>query len=209
MMAETSAISKIDTVIFDIGNVLYRWDLRCLFAKLIDDPEELDWFLAHVVTPEWHFQHDAGRPFADMVAERSREFPEYSNHIRAYSRRFPESIPGPVEGMLDLVRALANRGVPLFAISNFGAESWAQFRPSAPIFDLFSDIVISGEEKLIKPDAAIYELALQRFSRRADQCLFIDDRPENIEAGEAVGIAGHHFTSATSLENELKALGLA
>ena len=209
MMAETSAISKIDTVIFDIGNVLYRWDLRCLFAKLIDDPEELDWFLAHVVTPEWHFQHDAGRPFADMVAERSREFPVYSDHIRSYSRRFPESIPGPVEGMLDLVRALANRGVPLFAISNFGAESWAQFRPSAPIFDLFSDIVISGEEKLIKPDAAIYELALQRFSRRADQCLFIDDRPENIEAGEAVGIAGHHFTSATSLENELKDLGLA
>ena len=85
--------------------------------------------------------------------------------------------------MLDLVDALANRGVPLFAISNFGAESWAQFRPSAPIFDLFSDIVISGEENLIKPDAAIYELALKRFSRRADQCLFIDDRRENIEAG--------------------------
>ena len=208
-MAEASAISKIDSVIFDIGNVLYRWDLRCLFEKLIDDAEELDWFLAHVVTPEWHFQHDAGRPFADMVAERCREFPEYRDHIIAYSRRFPESIPGPVEGMHDLVRALANRGVPLFAISNFGAESWAQFRPSAPIFDLFSDIVISGEEKLIKPDAAIYELALQRFSRRADQCLFIDDRPENIEAGEAVGIAGHHFTSATSLENELKDLGLA
>lgn len=207
-MAETSAISKIDTVIFDIGNVLYRWDLRCLFAKLIDDPEELDWFLAHVVTPEWHFQHDAGRPFADMVAERSREFPEYTDHIIAYSERFPESIPGPVDDMLDLVGALANRGVPLFAISNFGAEAWAQFRPSASIFDLFSDIVISGEEKLIKPDAAIYELALKRFSRRADQCLFIDDRPENIEAGEAIGIAGHHFTNATSLENDLKALEL-
>ena len=207
-MAETSAISKIDTVIFDIGNVLYRWDLRCLFAKLIDDPEELDWFLAHVVTPEWHFQHDAGRPFADMVAERSREFPEYTDHIIAYSRRFPESIPGPVEGMLDLVRTLANRGVPLYAISNFGAEAWAQFRPSAPIFDLFSDIVISGEEKLIKPDLAIYELALKRFSRRADQCLFIDDRLENIRAGKAIGIAGHHFTDATILESQLKTLGL-
>ncbi|WP_339688772.1 HAD family phosphatase [uncultured Parasphingorhabdus sp.] len=207
-MAEASAISKIDTVIFDIGNVLYRWDLRCLFAKLIDDPEELDWFLAHVVTPEWHFQHDAGRPFADMVAERSREFPEYSDHIIAYSRRFPETIPGPVDAMPDIVRALANRGVPLFAISNFGAESWAQFRPSAPIFDLFSDIVISGEEKLIKPDAAIYELALKRFSRRADQCLFIDDRLDNIEAGQALGIAGHHFQDATTLEQQLKALRL-
>ena len=207
-MAETSAISKIDTVIFDIGNVLYRWDLRCLFAKLIDDPDELDWFLAHVVTPEWHFQHDAGRPFADMVAERSREFPEYSDHIIAYSRRFPDTIPGPVEGMIDIVKALANRGVPLFAISNFGAESWAQFRPSAPIFELFSDIVISGEEKLIKPDAAIYELALKRFSRRADQCLFIDDRRDNIEAGQALGIAGHHFEDAPTLENQLKALRL-
>ncbi|WP_417596078.1 HAD family hydrolase [Parasphingorhabdus sp.] len=207
-MAETSAISKIDTVIFDIGNVLYRWDLRCLFAKLIDDPEELDWFLAHVVTPEWHFQHDAGRPFADMVAERSREFPEYRDHIIAYSRRFPETIPGPVEGMVDIVRALANRGVPLFAISNFGAESWAQFRPSAPIFALFSDIVISGEEKMIKPDAAIYELALQRFSCRADQCLFIDDRLDNIEAGRALGIAGHHFKDAMTLEQQLMALRL-
>lgn len=207
-MAEASAISKIDTVIFDIGNVLYRWDLRCLFAKLIDDPEELDWFLAHVVTPEWHFQHDAGRAFADMVAERSREFPEYRDHITAYSERFPETIPGPVEGMLDLVRALAGRGVPLFAISNFGAESWAQFRPSAPIFGIFSDIVISGEEKLIKPDAAIFELALKRFDRRADQCLFIDDRRENIESGQAVGLAGHHFKDSRQLEHELKALGL-
>ena len=207
-MAEASAISKIDTVIFDIGNVLYRWDLRCLFAKLIDDPEELDWFLAHVVTPEWHSQHDAGRAFADMVAERSREFPEYRDHITAYSERFPETIPGPVEGMLDLVRALAGRGVPLFAISNFGAESWAQFLPSAPIFGIFSDIVISGEEKLIKPDAAIFELALKRFDCRADQCLFIDDRRDNIEAGQAVGLAGHHFKDSRQLEHELKALGL-
>ena len=207
-MAEDSAISKIDTVIFDIGNVLYRWDLRCLFAKLIDDPAELDWFLAHVVTPEWHFQHDAGRSFADMVAERSREFPDYTDHIIAYSRRFPESIPGPVEGMLDLVHALADRCVPIYAISNFGAESWAQFRPLAPIFELFSDIVISGEEKLMKPDAAIYQLALKRFARRADQCLFIDDRLDNIAAGQSIGLAGHHFSDAAQLESELKALRL-
>lgn len=207
-MAGHSAISKIDTVIFDIGNVLYQWDLRCLFAKLIDDPEELDWFLAHVVTPEWHFQHDAGRCFADMVAERSREFPDYADHIHAYSQRFPETIPGPVEGMPEIVHALAARGVPLFAISNFGAESWAQFRPSAPIFELFSDIIISGEEKLIKPDQAIYELALNRFDRRAEQCLFIDDRLDNIEAGEAMGLAGHHFSNAARLEHELKALRL-
>ena len=207
-MAENSAISKIDTIIFDIGNVLYRWDLRCLFEKLIKDPEELDWFLTHVVTPEWHFQHDAGRPFADMVAERSREFPQYSEYIIAYSRRFPESIPGPVEGMLDLVHLLAKRGVPLFAISNFGAESWAQFRPTAPIFESFVDIVISGQEKLIKPDRAIFELALDRFDRKADKCLFIDDRQDNIAAAENLGMAGHHFTNADRLERALRELDL-
>tara|TARA_R100001244_G_scaffold6593_5_gene7851 strand:- start:25651 stop:26277 length:627 start_codon:yes stop_codon:yes gene_type:complete len=207
-MAEASAISKIDSVIFDIGNVLYRWDLRCLFEKLIDDPEELDWFLAHVVTPEWHFQHDAGRSFAVMVAERSREFPGYADHILAYSRRFPETIPGPVEGMLEIVEALANRKVPLFAISNFGAESWAQFRPTAPIFEIFSDIIISGEEKLIKPDAAIFELALDRFARRPEQCLFIDDREDNVMAAEAIGLASHHFKDVNQLERELKALHL-
>lgn len=207
-MAEASAISKIDTVIFDIGNVLYRWDLRCLFEKLIDDREELDWFLTHVVTPEWHFQHDAGRPFAAMVAERSQKFPQYTDHILAYSKRFPETIPGPVKGMLEIVQALAGRGVPLFAISNFGAESWAQFRPTAPIFDLFSDIVISGEEKLIKPDVAIFKRALGRFARRPEQCLFIDDRQDNIEAGETIGLAGHHFKGAGRLVSELKSLRL-
>lgn len=207
-MADESAISTIDTVIFDIGNVLYRWDLRCLFEKLIDDPQELDWFLNHVVTPEWHFQHDAGRPFAAMVAERSREFPQYAEHILAYSRRFSETIPGPVEGTLEIVQALANRNVPLFAISNFGAESWAQFRPAAPIFDIFADIVISGEEKMIKPDPAIFHLALDRFDRQPGQCLFIDDRQDNIAAAERIGLAGHHFREAALLESELKALRL-
>ena len=86
-----TAITKIDTVIFDVGNLLYRWDLRCLFEKLIDDEQELRWFLANVVTPEWHFQHDAGRPLADMVPERIAQYPDYEGHIRAYAARFVET----------------------------------------------------------------------------------------------------------------------
>ncbi len=207
-MAEATAISKIDTVIFDVGNVLYRWDLRCLFEKIIEDPEELDWFLLNVVTSEWHFQHDAGRALADMVPERISQFPQYEAHIKAYAARFNESIPGPVEGSLALVEQLAADGVPLFGITNFGSELWQGFRPTAPIFDLFADIVVSGDEKLMKPDAAIYQLALARFDVAADQCLFIDDRLENIEGAEALGIKGHHFQQAAMLEAELKALSL-
>jgi 2-haloacid dehalogenase len=207
-MADATAISKIDTVIFDVGNVLYRWDLRCLFEKLIDDPQELDWFLLNVVTPEWHFQHDAGRPLADMLPERISQFPQYESHIKAYAARFNETIPGPVSGSLPLVEELASNDVPIFGITNFGSEFWQVFRPTATIFDLFSDIIVSGDENLMKPDAAIYELALDRFGVAAEQCLFIDDRLDNIEGAEALGIKGHHFQDAALLEAELKALSL-
>ena len=191
-----------------MGNVLYRWDLRCLFKKLIEDKQELDWFLSNVVTPEWHFQHDAGRPLDEMVPERINRFPQYANHIHAYATRFIETIPGPVEGSLSIVQRLAANGIGVFGITNFGSEFWGQFRPTAPIFDQFQDIIVSGEENLVKPDRAIYELALQRFDRTADQCLFVDDREENITGCEQVGIRGHLFADAPALENELKRLNL-
>lgn len=200
--------AAIDTVIFDIGEVLYRWDLRFLFEKLIDDPQELDWFLAHVVTPEWHSQHDAGVPLADMVPERIAQFPQYREHIMAYAAQFVESIPGPVAGSLELVRRLAANDIPLYAISNFGAEFWPIFRPGAPIFDLFSGIIVSGEEKMAKPDPAIYNLAIRRFALAPARCLFIDDRLENIEAARAAGMSGHHFSDADLLEQELVQIGL-
>ena len=191
-----------------MGNVLYRWDLRCLFEKLIDDEQELDWFLQNVVTTEWHFQHDAGRPLNEMVPERINQFPEYENQIRAYATRFVETIPGPVKGSLAIVERLAENGTGIFGITNFGSEFWAQFRSTAPIFDQFQDIIVSGDEKLVKPGRAIYELALRRFDRTAEQCLFVDDREENITGCEQVGIRGHLFIDAPTLEKELKRLKL-
>lgn len=200
--------AQIDAVIFDVGQVLYRWDLRCLYEKLIDDPQELDWFLKNVVTPEWHFQQDAGRPLAEMVPERIAQFPEYETQIVAYAERFVESIPGPVEGSHELVQKLSDRDIPIYGITNFGAEFWQAFLPTAPIFALFEDVVVSGEEKMLKPDPAIYQLALERFDVTAGQCLFVDDRQENVAAGEALGIKGHQFRDAIALENELAMLGL-
>ena len=198
----------ISAVVFDVGRVLFEWDLRHLFAKLIDDPAQLDWFCATVVTPEWHFQHDEGRLLADMVAERSAEYPEHAHLIAAYAARFNESIPGPVAGSLELVETLAARGVPLFAITNFGDEFWAGFRPTQPVFDLFGDIVVSGVEKVAKPDPAIYALAARRFGYAPGAMLFIDDNAENIAAARACGWQGHLFESAAGLETELRARGL-
>ena len=199
---------RITTVVFDVGKVLFKWDLRYLFAKLIDDQQELGWFLSNVVTPQWHFQHDAGRPVAEMTAERTAEFPQYAALIDAYATRFNETIPGPVEGSLEIVSALAERGVPLFAITNFGAEFWDMFRPTQPIFDHFGDIIVSGVEKLVKPHPAIYALALHRFGLRSGEAIFVDDNIDNVISARANGFVAHHFKDAPRLRNELAEYGL-
>lgn len=201
-------MTKITTAVFDVGKVLFEWDLRHLFAKLITDKDELEYFVTVIVTPEWHFQHDAGRALDDMVAERIAEFPEYAAWIAAYSNRFNETIPGPVTGSLEIVQELAERGVPLFAITNFGAEFWDMFRPTQPIFDHFQDIIVSGVEKLVKPDPAIYMLALQRFGLKSGEAIFIDDNHDNVISARENGFVAHHFTDADSLRRELIALDL-
>lgn len=199
---------QIQAVVFDVGRVLYQWRLGALFEKIVADPARLDRLLGEVVTEEWHFEHDRGRALADMVPERIALYPDFEPEIRAYATRFNETIPGPVEGSIELVERLSARAVPLFAITNFGAEFWAGFRPTAPVFDHFIDIVVSGEEKLAKPDPAIFALAEQRFGYPASTMLFIDDNADNISAARAGGWQVHHFSDAGSLERDLTARGL-
>ena len=149
-------MSEVDAVVFDVGRVIVHWDLRNLFARLIEDENELDWFLANVVTEEWHFEHDAGRPLAEMVPERKAKFPAHAHLLDAYEKRFLDTIPGPVDGTAELIESLHSAAVPLFAITNFGSEFWQQFYPTCPVLKRFRDIVISGDEKLVKPDPAIF-----------------------------------------------------
>lgn len=198
----------LEAVVFDVGRVIVQWDLRHLFAQLIDDPAELDWFCANVVTEEWHFEHDAGRPLAEMVPERKAQFPGHAHLIDAYANRFLDTIPGPVPGTAALIQRLARREVPLFAITNFGAEFWQQFRPTEAVLDHFRDIVVSGEERLVKPDPAIFRLAERRFGVEAGAMLFIDDNPDNIAAAQALGWQTHQFFDAKALEEDLAGRGL-
>ena len=191
-------------VVFDVGRVLFQWDLRYLFAKLIADPERLEHFVTTIVTPEWHYQHDAGRPLAEMVAERQAEYPDHADLIHAYATRFNESIPSPVPGSLELVEDLHRRGVPLFAITNFGADLWPPFRITQPVFDHFRDIVVSGDEKLAKPDPAIYRLAERRFGLPGSSMLFIDDNAANIESAAREGWHVHLFHDAQTLAQDLR-----
>ncbi len=201
-------VPEVNAVVFDVGRVLVQWDLRALFAKLIPDEEELDWFLSNVVTEEWHFQHDAGRPLGEMVPELQVLHPDYAHLIDAYATRFLETIPGSVPGTSELLRRLAERQVPLYAITNFGAEFWAQFRPTFAPLDHMREIVVSGEERIAKPDPAIFQLAAKRFGHAPADMLFIDDNAANIDAAEALGWQVHHFSNAPALEADLERRGL-
>ncbi len=195
-------------VIFDVGNVLYDWNLRQFFEKLVP-AHELDLFLRDVVSLEWHAQHDIGRPFAETSVELTASYPRFSEAIAAFGPRFSETVTGLLPGMAEIVRGLHDKGTPLFAITNFSHEFWRPFRAQeAAIFDLFDDIVVSGEERLLKPDPAIYELALKRFGLAGEEAIFIDDREDNVRGAEALGIRGHLFLGAGPLEEELKAFGL-
>jgi len=201
-------MSATDAVVFDVGRVLVQWDLRCLYRKLFAEEEQVEWFVTHVVTEEWHFQHDHGRPLAEMVPERIAQFPEYAEEIRAYATRFNETVPGLVPGSQELVGELAARGCPLYAITNFGHEFWQGFRPVQPVFDHFRDIVVSGTEKIAKPDPRIFALAAARFGHAPEEMLFVDDNCANIEAAAALGWQVHHFADAAGLRRDLAARGL-
>ena len=161
------------------------------------------------MTTEWHFQHDAGRDFADTSAELIAAHPRHRALIEAWGTDFLHTIPGPIEGMPALVDELHAAGVPLYAITNFSHEFWPPFRArEAAMFDRFRGIVVSGDEKMVKPDRAIFALALDRFGLAAAGTVFVDDNADNVAGAAAAGLIALRFTDEPRLRRELTALGL-
>ncbi|HEX8528081.1 HAD family hydrolase [Allosphingosinicella sp.] len=196
-------------VVFDVGNVLYGWDPDRFFRARIADEGERARFVAESDFLAWHEELDGGRSFAEAALDLSGRFPDYAELIRAWSDDFGSTITGPVPGVHEIVEALDERGVPLFAITNFSADFWPPFaeRESA-FFARFRDIVVSGREKLLKPHPELYRRALDRFGIAPDEALFVDDRPINVHGAQAVGMRGHLFTGAEGLRRRLEAEGL-
>jgi len=199
----------VNAVVFDVGNVLYGWDPDAFLVRQIADDEARLQFIADVDLYAWHETLDGGRPFDEAAAELEEKFPQYAALIAAWSDRFGETITGPVPGVHAIVEELDARGVPLFAITNFSADFWPPFfEKERAFFDRFRDIVVSGEVKMLKPDPAIYWLALDRFRLRPAEALFVDDREINVEAALALGMKAHLFTDAADLRARLEAEAL-
>lgn len=197
------------TVVFDLGGVLIDWNPRHLYRKLFDgDAAAMEAFLSEVCHPDWNLQQDAGRSFAEAEAEAIGRHPDKAGLIRAWRARFAEMIPGALDETVAVLAELKDRGTPLYALSNWSAETFPGQRPRFPFLDWFQGIVLSGEERLVKPDPRIYRRLLDRYGVAATEAVFIDDNQANAEAATALGMHGVHFRSAGALRRELAALGL-
>ncbi|WP_166038370.1 HAD family phosphatase [Sphingosinicella sp. YJ22] len=205
----TDRVAPPTAVIFDVGNVLYGWDPESFLVRQIADDSERLRFIEDTNLYAWHDTLDGGRPFDEAAAELSETFPAYAEMISAWGSRFGETITDPVLGVHEIVADLDQMGVPLFAITNFSADFWPPFvQREQAFFSRFRDIVVSGVEKMMKPDPAIYYLALDRFGVAARDALFIDDRQINVDGALAVGMRAHLFTGAEDLRARLAAEGL-
>ncbi|WP_201316088.1 HAD family phosphatase [Dyella sp. EPa41] len=198
----------VDTVVFDLGNVLIAWDPRRLYRQLIDDEARMDWFLREVCNSAWNEQQDAGRPWSEATALLRGRYPEHADLIDAYHLRWEETLVGPIEGTVSLLAELKARGVRLLALTNWSQETFPIARQRFPFLQWFEGIVVSGEERLIKPDPRIYQRLLERYAVDPARTLYIDDSQRNVAAAEALGMQGWWFHEPAGLRARLGELNL-
>ncbi|MEP7183465.1 MAG: HAD family phosphatase [Betaproteobacteria bacterium] len=195
--------------IFDLGGVLLEWNPRHLYRKLFGgDDAAMEAFLANVCTTEWNVRQDAGRSFADATRELLPRHADQIELIEAFGPRFGEMIPGPIDGAVDVLAEVRDRGVPIYAITNWSAETFPPQRERFPFLGWFRDIVVSGVEGVIKPDPRIFRILLERNGIAPESAVFIDDVATNAAAASALGLHGIHFRSPDRLRRELATVGI-
>ena len=190
-------------VLFDLGGVLIDWNPRHLYRPLFADEAEMERFLLEVVDPKWNQQIDAGRPFAEAIRERQAEVPEYAEFIGMWFSRWKDMLNGEIPGTVAILRELKDLGRPLYALSNWSAETFPIARERFGFLAWFDRIVVSGEAGVAKPDREIFELAISRCGLVPAETVFIDDAPANIETARALGFDAVLFTGAEALRRAL------
>jgi len=199
---------RISSIVFDIGGVLIDWNPRHLFRKVFDSKAEMEWFLANVCTYEWNVQQDGGKLFSVATAELQEKFPEYSDKIALYYGRWEEMLDREIKGTVEIFRKLKSAGMPLYALSNWSHEAFPVAYNRYDFMKEFDGLVVSGYEKLLKPDHAIYRVLINRYSINPEESVYIDDNRPNADAAAELGFNAIHFRSPDQLREELARLGL-
>jgi 2-haloacid dehalogenase len=201
--------AKRTIAVFDLGGVLIDWNPRHLYRKLFaGDDRAMENFLATVCTPAWNVRQDAGRSFADACAELKLSHPDEAELIDAWIQRYGEMLAGPIGGTVDILAELRSRGVPLYALSNWSAETFPIARKRFEFLKWFRGILVSGEVRMLKPDARLFQCFLDTFAIDPLQAVYIDDLEPNVQAAAALGMHGILFTDPPTLRSELVKAGL-
>ena len=190
-------------IVFDFGGVLIDWNPRYLYRKIFQTDKEVEWFLANVCTSQWNTQQDAGRSLEDGIEQLENKFPEYAFAIRFYYTRWEEMLGGEIAGTVEILRELKKRGYRLYGLTNWSAELFPIAQKRFDFLKAFDGIVVSGQEKLVKPDPRIYSCLLRRYQLDAQHCIFIDDNKANVSEAADLGFETILFTSPDDLRRIL------
>lgn len=196
--------SKLKNVVFDLGGVLIDWNPRYVYRQICEREEEMEYFLTNICNRHWDAQQDAGRPFAEGIRTLREQYPEYAHLINIYHQRWQEMLKGEISETVAILEKLKHSKVNLYALTNWSHETFPYALKTCPCLQHFLDIVVSGKEKVIKPDKKIFEILLIRNNLKAEESVFIDDNLPNIKAAIELGFKGIHFTSPQKLQLELK-----
>ncbi len=195
-------------IVFDLGAVLIEWDPRHLYRKIFTDPEKMEWFLTNVCHNDWNLEQDRGRSFDEAVAEAIGRHPEWEREIKLYRDRWVEMVPGDIPATVQILEELHAKGAPLYAITNWNGDTFRITQGRFKFLSLFRDIVVSGDEKLVKPEPDIFHLLASRNNIELSESIFIDDSAKNIKGAEAMGMKTHHFVTPEGLRADLKSRNL-
>ena len=200
-------MNNINTIIFDFGGVLIDWNPRYMYRNEFEESSAMEHFLEQICTDDWNLQQDKGRSLAEGTRILQEKFPEHAVKIQLFYDQWEKMINGDIPQNVTVLRNLKEK-YKLYGLTNWSAETFTIVFKRFAFFTLFDGIVISGEEKLIKPDKKIFELMLDRYRLEAKNSLFIDDNMKNIQAAKEMGFVTIHVTEKTDLKRELYALGL-
>ena len=189
--------------LFDLGGVFFDWDPNHFYKNVFENIEEREFFLAEVCNDQWNFQQDAGRTIAQAELELIPKFPHYEKEIKMYYKNHRKMIRGVFEESIDILKKLKDKNYECYVLSNWSAETFAGMTDDYPFLKLFDGLLISGEDKLMKPDSAIYELAKNRFNLNPKETVFIDDKRENIKAAKGLDFKTIHLTDPKNIEKEI------
>lgn len=198
-----------NTVVFDLGGVLVDWDPRYLLRTVMPGREaEMETILADVLNHEWNLARDAGDSWPDAIEAASAQHPQWADIFQTFTERWPETLGGSHEDTVAILRELHERGVPLYALSNWSAHMFPHAEARFDWLTCFDGVVVSGRVQMVKPDAAIFRYLLDSYGLQAADVFFIDDHEPNIRAARALGMYAHHFRDAAELRADLEANGL-